>query len=502
MNDGVIKEKWLGCKPVFVSASLIALGLIVMGAWRTELVAGFFKEVQSILIENFSWFYVLMMTGFLVVVLLFAFSRYGRIKLGDDNSKPDFSYFSWLAMLFSAGMGIGLLFYGVAEPLIHFQSPPGTKSTALIAEQEALALSFLHWGFHPWACYALVGLCLAYFGFRKKLPFSLRSAFYPLLGERIKGAWGHAIDTFAIVSTLFGVATSLGLGAMQINAGLRYSYDIPYSLNSQLVIIALVTLAATLSVLSGLRLGIRRLSEMNLVLAGSLLVFVFIAGPTLYLVDSFVENLGSYLRVLPLSSFWTASHDPEQKQWLGGWTIFYWAWWIAWSPFVGMFIARISKGRSLREFILGVLFVPSLMSFVWLSVFGNSGIAAVKSGATKLAEVVHTDLAQSLFVFFELYPFVGISSLLVTLSVTLFFITSSDSASLVIDTIASGGSQSPRPGQKVYWAILEGAVAAILLAAGCLNALQTASITSALPFAVIIGLMAYCLYLSLKAEKF
>jgi choline/glycine/proline betaine transport protein len=486
---------------VFWTSAGIILASLVISVIATESVGGFFESLQRSIVDTFGWFYVVSMTGFLIFVIYLMQSRFSNIRLGPDDSKPEFSTPTWFAMLFSAGMGIGLLFFSVAEPIMHYGAPPNGKGQTLEAARQAMGLTFFHWGLHPWAVYSVVGLSLAYFGYRKKLPLSIRSSFYPLLGERIYGPIGHAIDILAIVSTLFGVATSLGLGAMQVNAGLNHVFGLPQSTTVQVIIIALITAAATASVVSGLNAGVRRLSELNMGLAAFLLAFVFIAGPTFFLLGAFVENIGTYLRYLPINSFWTGVFDePGAKKWLGSWTIFYWAWWIAWAPFVGMFIARISKGRTIREFLLGVLLGPSLAGFVWLTVFGNTALYQEVYGAGGIAEVVANNLPTAVFVVLERYPLGSLTGLVGTLCVVLFFVTSFASASLVVDTIASGGIEDPPVGQRVFWAVLEGLVAAVLLLSGGLAALQTAAITTALPFCVVIIFMCVALVRGLKSD--
>lgn len=462
---------------------------------------GFFSALQKIIVEQFGWFYILSMTGFVVFALWLAQSRYGSIRLGPDDSLPEFSRPTWFAMLFSAGMGIGLLFFSVAEPIMHYGSPPTGAGQSAEAAKQAMGITFFHWGLHPWAVYCLVGLCLAYFSFRRGLPLSIRSAFHPLLGERIHGPLGDIIDTLAVVSTLFGVATSLGLGAMQVNAGLNHVFGLSESTTIQVILILLITLMATVSVVSGLEMGIRRLSELNMGLAGLLLLFLVVVGPTAFLVSSFVENLGAYITLLPSASFGTGAYaSPEVRQWLSSWTVFYWAWWIAWAPFVGMFIARISKGRTIREFVGGVLFGPTLAGFVWLTVFGDTALYQELHGAGGISAAVAESLPTAVFVLLEGYPLASITAFACTLCVVLFFVTSSDSASLVVDTIASGGVENPPVAQRVYWAVLEGVVAAVLLLAGGLQALQTAAITTALPFCVIIIFMCVALVVGLRAE--
>lgn len=484
-----------------------------------------FTAIQDFLVGRFGWFYILSMTGFVIFVVWLAWSPFGNVKLGPDDCEPQFSLPTWFAMLFSAGMGIGLLFYSVAEPLMHYDQPYGPaiylsdsvtspdltaetnsnlakrKLVNIPAARHAMGLTFFHWGLHPWAAYAIVGLSLAYFGFRRGLTLSIRSAFYPLLKERIHGRIGDAIDIMAIVSTMFGVATSLGLGAMQVNAGLNKVAGLPESITVQLVLIAAITAMATASVVSGLDVGIRRLSELNMAVAGLLLAFVFLTGPTFFLLNAFVENLGTYVQHLPVNSFFTATFaQPGRREWLSNWTVFYWAWWIAWSPFVGMFIARISRGRTIREFVLGAFVGPPFAAFIWLTVFGNTALHEEIFGAGGIVASVNDSVPKSLFVLLERLPVPAITSVAATICVILFFVTSSDSASLVIDTIASGGNEDPPVAQRIYWAIKEGVVAALLLLAGGLTALQTAAITTAMPFCLVVIAMCYSLVRGLQEE--
>lgn len=487
---------------VFMVSAAIILSVVTFAAVAPKLLLTAFSTLQTTITTYCGWLYVLAMTFFLGFVLWLAISPYGRVRLGDDNSKPEFSTLTWLAMLFSAGMGIGILFYGIAEPLMHFNAPvpfgcePGSQEAA----RSAMGITVFHWGFHPWACYSVVGLAIAYFGFRKGLPISIRSAFFPILGERIYGWPGHVIDILAIVSTMFGVATSLGLGSMQVNAGLSHVYGIEQNTSVQVIIIAAITAVATISVVTGINAGIRRLSEANMILAAGLMLFVLGLGPTLYILKSVGVNLGSYLQVLPTHSFWCLSGDTAKQDWLNSWTIFYWAWWIAWSPFVGMFVARISRGRTIREFVVCVLLVPTFLSLLWFTVFGNSALATQLSGEGNLTAAVNQDVARALFVFLETYPLASTTCTAGILCVILFFVTSSDSASLVIDTIASGGVENPPIKQRVFWAITEGVVATVLLLAGGLKALQTAALTSALPFILVLLLVAYCLQRALRSD--
>jgi choline/glycine/proline betaine transport protein len=460
---------------------------------------------------NFGWFYLLVVNVFIVVLLFFAFSKYGNIKIGGVEAEKEFNDFSWMAMLFSAGMGIGLMFFSVSEPLYYFQTPPaffGAEAGTGSAAAAGMAQTFFHWGFHPWAVYGLVGLGLAFFSFNRGLPLTFRSIFWPLLGERIYGWPGHVIDLVTVFATLFGLATSLGLGVAQVNTGLSYVggemlgvVSIPSGTIPQVVLIGGITAIATMSVAAGLDGGVKRLSTLNLYLMFALLIFLVIVGPTVYVFGAWVEGLGAYFGNILSLGFFTGTLDPAGNATPTAWTVFYWGWWIAWSPFVGMFIARISKGRTVREFVLGVLFLPSLFSTLWLSVFGGSALnnALVGNGA---ALETYNEVGQTvaMFAMLEQYPLGAISGLLATLLVITFFVTSSDSGSLVIDHLTSGGKHDVPKVQRIFWAITEGAVAAILLVGGGLTALQTAAITTGLPFAVILCLMCYTVYLGLSNE--
>lgn len=474
---------------VFIgSVAVISLFVLVTLA-NLDTAASLFAGLRSWLTRWFGWMLVLIVQGFLVFVVYLALSRFAHIRLGGPDARPDFSRPTWFAMLFSAGMGIGLLFYGVAEPMMHFENPPGMEGGTTAAAIRAMDLTFLHWGFHAWAIYAVVALALAYFGFNRGLPFTLRSAFYPLLGERIYGPIGSLIDISAVVATLFGVATSLGIGASQINAGLNFLFNVPEIAQVQILLIAGITLLATLSVVTGLERGIRRLSEFNLLLALLLLLFVLFSGPTLFLLKSLVQNTGHYLQNLLSLSSWTSAYQRDPG-WQADWTLFYWAWWIAWSPFVGMFIARVSRGRTVREFIVGVLVVPVLLTFAWFSIFGGAAIYAELFGGADIATAITQDAPTALFRLLDRLPLASVTSVIGILLVFVFFITSSDSGSLVIDIITAGGDLEPPVAQRVFWAFSEGIVAAVLLAGGGLMALQTATIATGLPFALILVLIA------------
>ncbi|MDT8311534.1 MAG: BCCT family transporter, partial [Methylophaga sp.] len=485
--------------PVFFSSALLILVFVIFGAVFSDTAASVFAAVQIWIVNTFGWFYLLAVGIFLFFSLALAISNYGRIKLGPDHSEPDYSYFSWFAMLFSAGMGIGLLFFGVAEPVMHYAAPPSMDGESIAAARQAMSITFFHWGLHAWAIYAVVGLSLAYFGFRYNLPLTIRSALYPLIGDKIYGPIGHVVDTFAVLGTMFGVATSLGLGVLQINAGLSYLFDLPESIYLQVGLIAFITVLATASVVAGLDAGIKRLSQLNLTLAIVLLLFVLIAGPTLFLMQSLIQNTGTYLNDIVQMTFNLYAYQPTD--WMASWTLFYWGWWIAWSPFVGMFIARVSRGRTIREFVLGVLFVPVGFTFMWMTFFGGTALhmelgqlSGVISGA--VAESVPT----ALFTLFEQLPFSMLASGIATVLVVTFFVTSSDSGSLVIDIITSGGHPKPPVWQRIFWAVTEGLVAAVLLLAGGLTALQTVSIIGALPFSIIMLVICYGLYKGLKNE--
>lgn len=487
---------------VFLGALLIVMSLVVATIVVGKPMAEWFSKTQTYVSNNIGWFFILCMNLFLGFVLFLGFGKYGKIRLGGKDCKPDFSRGSWFSMLFSAGMGIGLLFWGVAEPIYHFDNNPlGVEGVD--AAKTAMGFTFLHWGFHAWAVYAIVGLALAYFTFNKKLPLTIRSIFYPVFGDKIYGTIGDIIDIISVVATLFGLATSLGFGVQQVNAGLSYLFGVEYGVNWQIGLIVLITAFATLSLVMGLDKGIRRLSEFNMRLALGLLLFVLLIGPTVFLLKSFVQNLGYYLGNLFELSFWNETYVGvgEEKHWQNSWSIFYWAWWIAWSPFVGLFIARVSKGRTIREFVLGVLLVPSLLTFLWVSVFGGSAFYQELLGNTQISEAVNENIATAIYHLLEQYPLPFISSLLTVALVACFFITSSDSGSMVVDTLTSGGKLDAPVGQKVFWASMEGVIAIVLLVGGGLAALQTVTILTGLPFAIVLLVLCYSLLKTLKEDK-
>ncbi len=479
----------------FISAGLIIF-FVAAAIIFQQYLGNFFQLIQSAMSEYAGWFFIWTMNITLVFVLSLLVSRFGDIRMGGPDARPEFSTISWFAMLFSAGMGIGLLFYGVAEPMFHYAANPLVEPGTTEAARKAMDITFLHWGLHPWGMYTLVALSLAFFSFNKGLPLSIRTAFYPLFGEKIHGGIGNAIDIMATVATLFGVATSLGLGVQQVNAGLDHLFSIGQSATIQVSLIAGITAIATWSVVRGLDKGIRRISEINIILAGCLALFVFLLGPTIFIMDALLENIGYYIQYLPQLSTWNETY--EQSEWQHGWTIFYWSWWIAWSPFVGMFIARVSYGRTLRQFILGVMLIPTFVTFIWITIFGNTAIYIEMFGAGGISAEVQKNIPVSLFVLLEHFPLSTLTSILGILVVSTFFVTSSDSGSMVIDIITSGGNPEPPVLSRLFWAIMEGLVAGALLLGGGLVALQTATIITGLPFAAVILGMCFSLYKGLS----
>ncbi len=474
----------------FTSAGLI-IALVALTIAMHKTVRELFATLQEGIATYTGWFYTLVINVVLIFMIWLLFSRFAKIRLGGRDARPEFSTLSWFAMLFSAGMGIGLLFFGVAEPMLHLIAGPAGGLANPAAAREAMLHTYLHWGLHPWAIYSLVGLSIAFFSFNHHQPLGIRTAFYPLLGDRIHGWAGNTIDILATVATLFGIATSLGLGVQQVNAGLDHLFGVGQSPEIQIGLVALITILATISVVKGINRGIRRVSELNIFLALSLMIFILALGPTLFIFGGFIENTGNYLQNLPSIATWNETY--EGTAWQNNWTIFYWGWWISWSPFVGMFIARVSRGRTVRQFVLGVLLVPTTITFFWLSVFGNTALWVELFGAGGIAATVQENIPVSLFMLFEQFPLARLTSILAIIVIVLFFVTSSDSGSMVLDIITAGGEPDPPVPQRLFWAILEGVFAATLLLGGGLVALQTASITTGLPFAAILLLMAISL---------
>ncbi|MEM7795266.1 MAG: BCCT family transporter [Cyanobacteria bacterium P01_C01_bin.118] len=485
-----------------VSAGLILLFVLVTLIFR-EPAENVFGAIQAFIAEAMGWFLILSVSIYLGVAIILAFSKFGKIRLGGQNTKPEFPTFAWIAMLISAGMGIGLMFWSVAEPIYHFQDPPALigaiEPLSQDAAQQALGITFFHWGLHAWGIYAIVGLSLGFFTYNWGLPLTIRSVFYPILGERIYGWVGNVIDILAVASTLFGLATSLGFGVQQVNAGFNFLVGLPVSTPIQVGLIAIITGFATASVISGLDSGVRRLSELNMILAALFMTFVLLVGPTLFILGSFVQVVGYYAASLPTLSFWTETF--EGTAWQNSWTVFYWGWWISWSPFVGIFIARVSKGRTVREFVLGVLLLPTMLTFLWMSVFGGTAMSMELGNLSGvISDAVGENVATALFVMLQQLPLTGITSFVGIVLVVVFFVTSSDSGSLVVDSLTSGGKlDSPVP-QRVFWAVTEGVIAGVLLLGGGLQALQTASIATGLPFAIVLLFMCYSLYRGLSQE--
>ena len=484
--------------PVFFTSSIIIIISITLTLIFREQAETYFNEIQDFISNTVGWFFVLCVNIFLIFVIYLAFSKYGDIRIGGKDARPEFKTLSWFAMLFSAGMGIGLLFWSIAEPVTHFMNPPLAEGGTPLAAQEAMNFTFLHWGFHAWGVYALVGLSLAYFTYSHGLPLTIRSVFYPIMGDKIYGKWGDLIDIFAVLATVFGLATSLGLGVQQIAAGLAHVFGLSSGIVTQISLIAGITLIATASVVLGVDKGVKFLSEWNMRIAVLLLVLVVLLGPTIFIFQSFVQNTGNYFYSFLQISTWTESYTGND--WQNAWTVFYWGWWIAWSPFVGMFIARISKGRSIKEFILGVLIVPSLITFFWITAFGSTSIQQALVGDASVLDAVDDNVATALFVFLEDYPFAVVLNVIGVILIAGFFVTSSDSGSLVVDSLTSGGKIDAPVGQRIFWAVAEGTVAAVLLIGGGLQALQTASIATGLPFAFILLFMCYSLYTALRDE--
>ncbi|MFD1218346.1 MULTISPECIES: BCCT family transporter [Microbulbifer] len=499
MDNSQTTEKAHFNPPVFYVATAVLALLVFYAVVFPQGATTQFQSLQNAIVSYMSWYYVMVVAVILIGVLAVGLSSFGEVRLGPEHAEPDYSFWSWFAMLFSAGMGIGLLFFGVAEPVMHYLEPPLGETGTAAAASEAMVLTFFHWGFHAWAIYAIVAMILGYFSFRHKLPLTLRSALYPMIGERIHGPIGHAVDIFAIVGTVCGVATTLGFGVLQINSGLNHLFGLPVGDMVQVVLIVVTTLLATVSVVMGLDAGIKRLSELNMILAGLLLLMVLVLGSTVYLLQAFVQNFGSYLSEIVSKTFNLYAYKPTD--WLGGWTIFYWGWWMSWSPFVGLFIARISRGRTIREFVFGAMLVPAIITMLWMTFFGNSAIHMIlNEGLTSLGEAVAEDQSVALFQFLEQFPLSGLFSFVAVIMVVVFFVTSADSGALVVNMLSSHGRDDTPVWQRIFWCFLIGIVAISLLLAGGLGSLQTAAIASALPFSVILLFAMYGLVKALRTD--
>jgi BCCT family betaine/carnitine transporter len=496
--------------PVF----FVSGGIIVLFVFFAAILQGpateFFGWLRPAVTDSFDWLLAIAANIFVLFCIALILSPFGGIRLGGKDATPDFTYTGWFAMLFAAGMGIGLMFYGVSEPVSHFSASfaadagtpeswaplSGAAGDAEAARRLGMAATIFHWGLHPWAIYAVVGLALAFFAYNRGLPLTIRSAFYPLLGERVWGWPGHLIDTLAVFATLFGLATSLGIGAEQANAGLNHLFGLPVTDASKVLLIIGITGIALFSVVAGLDAGVKRLSEINMVLAALLLLFVILVGPTVAILTGFFDYLAAYFTHLPALANPVGRTD---QHFFDGWTAFYWAWWISWSPFVGMFIARVSRGRTVREFLVCVLLIPSAVCVLWMTAFGTAALdQTIEQGSTAIADA---SLELQLFIMLEGLPLAGITSFLGIVLVVVFFVTSSDSGSLVIDTITAGGKVDAPVAQRVFWAIFEGLVAVVLLLAGGLAALQAAAITTGIPFALVLLGMCVAIWKGLSSER-
>ncbi|MBO6807977.1 BCCT family transporter [Thalassospira sp.] len=498
--------------PVFLISGLAIVAFVFLTLAFQESVGPMFNDLRGWLTSTFDWFFLSAANVFVVLCLFLIVSPLGRVRLGGADATPDYSYSGWFAMLFAAGMGIGLMFYGVSEPISHFSSSMGgiavgedglrtdwaplgaAAGDADAAFDLGMAATIFHWGLHPWAIYATVALALALFSFNKGLPLTIRSIFYPIFGERVWGWTGHFIDILAVFATLFGLATSLGFGAEQANAGLDYLFGISVSDSSKVFLIIGITGVALISVLAGLDAGVKRLSEINMVLAALLLLFVVLVGPTMDIITGFFTSLVAYVEYLPALSNPVGREDANFSQ---GWTSFYWAWWISWSPFVGMFIARVSRGRTVREFITCVLIIPSLVCVLWMTAFGGTAVHMVSEGVSAIAEA---GLPIKLFTMLDQLPMQAITSFIGIVLVIVFFVTSSDSGSLVIDTITAGGKVDAPVPQRVFWCTFEGLVAIALLLGGGLGSLQAMAVSTGFPFAIVLLLACYSIIQGLRSE--
>ena len=483
---------------VFWIAIALVLAALVFGVAAPESFEEATANLQAFLTTSFGWYYLLLVTIILIFCVFLIFSPVGTIKLGKADEKPEFSNITWFSMLFSAGMGIGLVFWGAAEPLSHYMTPPLAEAGTPEAQKEALRYTFFHWGIHGWAIYAIVALALAYSQFRKNEPGLISSTLKPVLGKSMNGPLGTLVDVFAVFATVIGVATTLGFGAAQINGGLSNLFGIPNNFTIQSIIVAIATVLFILSAWSGLGKGIKYLSNTNMILAVMLFLLMFIVGPSILTLNMFTDTLGGYIQNIVQMSFRIAPLNEGHRAWINDWTIFYWAWWISWSPFVGIFIARVSRGRTIREFMIGVLLLPSLVSFLWFSVFGTAAIGVQNAGAIDLTGFATEEV---LFAILGEYPLSTLLSIVVIILVSTFFITSADSATFVLGMQTTYGSLTPPNSVKVAWGIAQSAIALILLYSGGLQALQNSLIVAALPFSLVILLMMVSLYRSLAQEK-
>ena len=461
-----------------------------------ESVSLFFESVQSFIAAKFGWLYVVGVNVILIFCIYLAFSRFKNIRLGGPDCKPEFSTWAWISMLFNAGIGLVLMFYSVAEPILHFSNPPYGEAGTIDAAQNALNLSYLHWGLHGWAIYALMGLSIAFFSYNKGLPLGIRWVLYPLLGDRLKGPIGHFIDTIAVVATMFGLATTLGLGIQHINSGMHHLFGIVENTNVQVILIAIITVFATISVVSGLHKGVQILSKIASIMAVLLMIFMLVVGPTLFILGSTIQSTGYYLQNIISTGTWMEIY--KGTTWMGSWTTFYWGWWFAWAPFVSLFIARISKGRTIKELLIGVVLTPSAVSVLWISIFGSTAFHIELFGEGGITAAVNENITTALFSLLEHFPLSYFSILFVVIAGIIFFVTSSDSGSLVIDFITSGGREKTSVWLRIFWALAEGLVAATLVYGGGLIALQTGSLVTGLPVCILMLVLCYSILKALR----
>lgn len=489
--------------PVFYGAAILILLFAAVVIGFPQRAGEWLLAAQTWASQTVGWYYLLAMTLYLIFVVATALSGYGKIKLGADHDEPEFSYLSWAGMLFAAGISITLFFFCVSEPLTHFLQPPQGEAGTQEAARQAMELLFLHWGLHGWGVFALVAMALAYFAYRHNLPLALRSALYPLIGKRINGPIGYTVDCFGIIATVFGLGADMGFGVLQLNSGLDYLYAIPHTHPVQMALIVLMMGAAISVAVSGVDKGIRILSDINMLLACSLLLFVLFAGPTQHLLNTLVQNVGDYLGHLPGKSFDLYAYGGP-SDWLGSWTVFYWAWWIAWAPFVGLFIARISRGRTIREFVFGVLFIPLGFTLAWMSIFGNSALEQALGGASELGRVAIEQPSMALYQMLQNYPW---SRAVITVTVLVsfvFFVTSADSGTVVLSTLSAHGGSADDDGPKwlrVFWGSVTALVTGGLLFAGSIDALKSAVVLTSLPFSLILLLMMWGLHKAFYMES-
>lgn len=487
-------------KPVFYPALFIIILSVTLAIFFSEQASEIFDKVQNFVSEKGGWVYTLSVNAFIAFCIFLAFGKYGSVRIGGPNAKPEFKVSAWFAMLFSAGIGNGLVLFSIADPVRDFVDPPRLSATAdaTVRAQEAINFSFLHHGIHGWAIYSVIGLALAYFTYNRKMPLTIRSAFYPLLGEKIYGWIGDVIDVVAVVATLFGLATTLGFGVGQINAGFSHVFGIPHSLLFQYLVILAVTGIATISVVSGVNKGVKFLSELNVSVALIIFTLVLVLGPTAFILKGYIQNIGSYLYNFVDLSTWSGAY--EENKWHNNVTLMYWGWWASWSPFVGTFIARISRGRTIKEFVLGVLLLPALVTFLWFSAFGGTTMLGLIEGDFALIDAVNENISTALYVFFEKFPLAIVLKTLGMVLICSFIITSADSGALVVDSITSGGQRGTPAIQRIIWASLSGLIAAALLGGGGLDTLQAAVTISGLPFAVLLVIMCISLFIGIKED--